>query len=382
LAGQLSIGMENARLYEELMFKTTTLENNLEVISVMRELDRTILSTLEPAQIFEVSAQLVDRIIPCDRVTVVLIDRERGGFIYKAGWGIEFEKGAFVKFEDTNATEVVRTKRPIVRLNIAGEKNLLPLDKSFLEQGFLSDIRVPLIIKGEVYGLLNVGSRRRAGFTQEHISAAADIGTQVSVALSNATLVTELKDLYFNTVKSLSEAIDAKSEWTRGHSDRVTDIAMSTGEELGLEKEDMENLRFAAMLHDIGKIGTYEYILDKKEPLTEAEQKVIKDHPVRGAEIIGDIKQFKDVTPGVRHHHERYDGGGYPDGLSGKEIPLFARIINVADSFDAMTADRPYRKGLSREKGIEEVKKNSGIQFDPEIVAAFLRKIERVQTPC
>ncbi len=188
-------------------------------------------------------------------------------------------------------------------------------------------------------------------------------------------MLTVLRGIISHIIKSLSEAIEAKSEWTRGHSDRVTDMAMSIGEALGLEKEEMNYLRFASTLHDIGKIGTVENILDKKDKLTQEEQAMIRLHPNRGADIIGNIKQFKDVTPGVKHHHERFDGSGYPDGLKGKDIPLFARIILVADSFDAMTSDRPYRKGLSREKGIEEIKKGSGTQFDPEIVSAFLKVV-------
>lgn len=373
IANQLSLGIENAKLYEELTGKSISLESRVEIMSVMREIDRTILSSLEPVHTYEVATQLVKRIIPCDRVTIVLIDKEAGGFRYTAGWGVELEKGAFVRFEDTNATEAVRTKRPVIRSNIAVEKNLLPLDKSFLEKGFLSDIRIPLIIKGDVYGLLNIGSRRYAGFTSEQIEIAKDIAAQITVAISNANLVTELKDLYFNTVKSLSEAIDAKSKWTRGHSDRVTDMAVSIGEELKLGQADIENLRLAATLHDIGKIGSCDDILDKPEALSKDEQKMMEEHPVRGSDIIKGIKQFKDVTPGVKHHHERFDGGGYPDGLKGGEIPLFARIIFVADSFDAMTSDRPYRKGLSKEKGIEEVRKGAGTQFAPEIVEAFLK---------
>ncbi len=375
-ARQLSLGIENARLYQELMNKTAVLENKVEVISVTRDIDRIILSTLEPVQIFETSTRLVSRIIPCDRVTIVMIDKERGGFVYTAGWGVKLEKGDFVSFEDTNTTEVVRTGRTIVRLNIAEESGLLSLDKSLLEQGFLSDIRLPLIIKGEVFGLLNIGSYRRAGFTPEHIFIATDIAAQISVAMSNANLINEVKELYFNMVKSLSAAIDAKSEWTKGHSDRVMDIAMSIGKEMGLETDDMEDLRFSAILHDIGKIGTYEHILDKPGNLTEDEQRIMQQHPAKGAEILKSIRQFKNIVPAVLHHHERFDGKGYPDGLKGKEVPLFARIIHVADSFDAMVSERPYRKGLRRELAMEEIRKFSGTQFDPEIGEVFLKIID------
>ncbi|MBI5026932.1 MAG: HD-GYP domain-containing protein, partial [Nitrospirae bacterium] len=167
-----------------------------------------------------------------------------------------------------------------------------------------------------------------------------------------------------------------KSPWTRGHSERVTEYALKIGRALGLSDGEMEKLRIAGLLHDIGKIGTYDGVLDKPGQLTDEEYEVVKRHPGKGADVLSPISQLGDIIPWIRGHHERYDGKGYPDGLKGEEIPLQARILSVADAYDSMTAERPYRKTPGREKAIEELKRYSGIQFDPEVVDIFLKVLE------
>ncbi len=182
----------------------------------------------------------------------------------------------------------------------------------------------------------------------------------------------ELKGLYESLILSFVNAIDAKSPWTKGHSERVTFYAVSIAELMELKQKEIETLRIAALLHDIGKIGTYDVILDKPAKLTDEEFALIRLHPVRGEEILRPIKQFRELLPVVRHHHERLDGLGYPDGLSDLQIPLLSKIIAVADSFDSMTSDRPYRPAPPREYAISELKKCSGTQFEPAAVDAFL----------
>jgi putative nucleotidyltransferase with HDIG domain len=189
----------------------------------------------------------------------------------------------------------------------------------------------------------------------------------------------ELKELYNGLIFSFAYAIDAKSPWTKGHSERVTNYAISIAKEIGLKGEDIETLNTAALLHDIGKIGTYDVILDKPGKLTDEEFALIKMHPVKGADILRPIRQLEKVVPIIKHHHERIDGKGYPDGLKGEEIPFFSRIIHVADSFDSMTADRPYRPAPGIKYAISEFKKYSGTQFDPEVVEAFLRVLGKPQ---
>jgi PAS domain S-box-containing protein/putative nucleotidyltransferase with HDIG domain len=192
----------------------------------------------------------------------------------------------------------------------------------------------------------------------------------------------ELKKLYEGLIYSFVNALDAKSKWTKGHSVRVTNYALAIAKEMGLKDKDTEALRIAALLHDIGKIGTDDKILEKPDRLSIDEFDLVRMHPAKGEEIlipIGqlEISKLQDVLAIIRSHHERIDGKGYPDGLKGDEIPLLSRIISVADAFDSMTSERPYRTTPGREYAISELKRYSGIQFDPKIVEAFLRIIKK-----
>ena len=185
----------------------------------------------------------------------------------------------------------------------------------------------------------------------------------------------QLKIRYMDTIEVLRLAVDAKDEYTRGHSDRVAYYSTRIGEQLNLLPDDLEKLRIAGIFHDIGKIGTADDILLKSNSLSEEEYSEVKQHPIKGAMILSAVSMFQDIVPIVRHHHEHFDGTGYPDGIRGKEIELFARIISVADAFDAMMSDRHYRKHLSFEETIMQLKQGSGTQFDNTIVDTFLKLI-------
>ncbi len=189
----------------------------------------------------------------------------------------------------------------------------------------------------------------------------------------------ELKELYQGLIHSFANAIDAKSPWTKGHSERVTNYAVAIAGEMGLKQKDIANLRTAALLHDIGKIGTYDVVLDKPDKLNNEEFALIKLHSAKGEEILRPIRQFQSLLPIIRHHHERIDGKGYPDGIKGDEIPLCARILHVADSFDSMTADRPYRPAPSKEYAFSELIRCSDTQFDPKAVEAALKVLKKFQ---
>ena len=186
-----------------------------------------------------------------------------------------------------------------------------------------------------------------------------------------------LESTYLNTIKTLCKILVKKDPYTRAHSQQVTHYSLLIGEELGLSKAELDVLEQAALLHDIGKVGIPDDILQKPGALTENEWKIMRQHPDIGQELLEHIKVLHLEQTMVRHHHERWDGKGYPDGLKGTEIPLYARILNVADSFHAMVEDRPYRKALTLETAIGELKQNSGTQFDPELVEVFLRALER-----
>jgi putative nucleotidyltransferase with HDIG domain len=199
----------------------------------------------------------------------------------------------------------------------------------------------------------------------------------VAVAIENAKLYKDLRELFLGTVASLAEVIDAKSPYTHGHSIRVSNYAKEIANEMGLIKEEQETIELAGLLHDVGKIGVSEEIINKPGRLTDEEYGEMKKHPSIGADIIEKVKALKSIIPGVRHHQERYDGRGYPDGIKGNEIPLIARILAVADTFDAMTSDRPYRKRFEDEFALSEINKCAGTQFDPIIADAFLKAYEK-----
>ena len=177
-----------------------------------------------------------------------------------------------------------------------------------------------------------------------------------------------LHQVYVDAITSLAGAVEAKDPYTHGHVSRVKELSSKIGKKMNLSREQIENLEFMALLHDIGKIGIADTIIRKDGPLDEDEFEIMKQHPVIGSKIMADTKSLKKMALGARYHHEKYDGTGYPDNLQGDEIPLEARIISVADAFDAMTSDRPYRKGLSYDIAMKELNRGSGTQFDPEII--------------
>jgi putative nucleotidyltransferase with HDIG domain len=253
-----------------------------------------------------------------------------------------------------------------------GEKSAIVGEINALCPESCSRLIVPLIVKERAIGVLFIGSERESPFTPEDASILEKIAAQIGVALENARLLTDLEDLFLGTIRSLSAAIDAKSSWTSGHSDRVTEYAMKIGREMKLSEQDLKRLEYAGHLHDIGKIGIHEETLNKTEALTEAEWREVRKHPVKGGEILEPIGQLKDLIEIIKHHHEFYDGTGYPDGLAGEKIPLLARILSVADSVEAMKGARPYKEGRKMEEIVDEVKRCSGTQFDPLIVDAFI----------
>ena len=209
-----------------------------------------------------------------------------------------------------------------------------------------------LVLYGLLFGIVYGASRRISAHTEE------------------------LEDMFLQTTLSMVNALDAKSPWSKGHSERTEKYAEKIARAMGLEERSIKNLMIASLLHDIGKIGTYDSLLEKEKTLTEEELDIIRQHPEHGVKILGGIRQLKGILPTIKHHHEHYDGKGYPSGLKAEQIPLWARILHVADSYDAMTADRPYRKALGEADAIRELKENSGTQFDPGVVDVFLKIID------
>ncbi|MDF2925288.1 MAG: hamp domain/gaf domain/hd protein [Paenibacillaceae bacterium] len=234
-------------------------------------------------------------------------------------------------------------------------------------------LTVPVIYQNKTVGVIQlINKTARPGyFTREDEQFLEGITSQVAIALENAKLYEGMRDLFTDTIASLAGAIDAKDPYTNGHSLRVTQYSLEIGRHMGFDEEHLERLEYMAMLHDVGKIGVADAILNKRERLDEEEFEIMKSHVLSGARIMESAKSLRPFVEGVKYHHEKFDGTGYCEGLHGDGIPLEARIIAVADTFDAMTTTRPYRKGLDFSVAIQEINRCAGTQFDPEIVAHF-----------
>jgi putative nucleotidyltransferase with HDIG domain len=187
----------------------------------------------------------------------------------------------------------------------------------------------------------------------------------------------ELEDFFLKLVSVMISALDAKSPWTKGHSERVSIYSEQIAIEMNIGDDEIKDIKLAGLLHDIGKIGTYDYLLEKQGKLTREEFSLVMKHPEQGTLILKDINQLEHIIPLIKYHHEKLDGSGYPDGLTDKDIPIGARILHVADSFDSMTSDRPYRKAPGVKYAMSELEKFKGTQFDSSVVESFLNVFER-----
>ncbi len=232
----------------------------------------------------------------------------------------------------------------------------------------------PLIVKSRLSGIVFISKKlNNQGYRKDDLDLFKAICNSAATGFENSRLYSELQNTYLSTIKVLVSTIEAKDSYTRGHTERVADYAKMLAYEMGLSKKDREIVAFGAVLHDIGKLGVYENILNKPGALTEKEWEIVKSHPEVGANIIKNMKFLEAACDLVRHHHERLDGKGYPDGLAGSEISIGARIVAVADSFDAMTSDRPYRQAYTIDEALEQLRMQDD-KFDREVVS-FLELI-------
>jgi len=240
-----------------------------------------------------------------------------------------------------------------------------------------SYIALPMVVDNNAVGILFCMNKKEHDFNEHDANFFSSIASQIAMTVQNIDLYEKRKLTLISTVKALAQAIEAKDPYTKGHSERVTEYSVLIAEALKSPDDVVDRVRLAGLLHDIGKIGIHDNILLKPGKLTDDEFFEIQKHPEIGEDILRYIEDMREILPGIRNHHERLDGNGYPDGLDDSKIPLLGRIIAVADAFDAMTSDRPYRKALSVDKAIQELKDFSGSQFDKKLVNLFITEYKK-----
>jgi putative nucleotidyltransferase with HDIG domain len=263
-------------------------------------------------------------------------------------------------------------------LIVSGNKVKKFLSKGAHQRGLASMLSVPLKVRDQVVGVINALSYKKSfRYTEGQAKLMVILASRAAQAIENARLFENLQRTFRETIQGLVGTLEAKDKYTSGHSRRVTELALMIAKELKLQPEEIEKVEWAGLLHDIGKIGIRLEALNKPEKITDEEHEMFKDHCDMGKQILESIHFLRDIVPLVYHHHEWFDGSGYPAGKKGEDIPLGARILAVADSFDAMISDRPYRKAMSDKKAVKELKGCAGSQFDPRIVEVFVKIIER-----
>ncbi len=365
--------------FQELAMSFNTMASRLarqfNALTTMDEIDRAILSSLETEKIVEIVLTRMRDLLPYDCVSISLFDSSapHTARTYIGAANRENEK----QVETTTLTpeQVQDLCNNPETFKITVDRNLPHYLAPLAERGMKSFLLLPIFLKESLSGIISLGHRVPPEHNQEDVLQARQVADQVAVALSNARLLEELDQLNWGTLTALARAIDAKSPWTAGHSERVTKLAVEIGRALGLPPKELEILHRGGLLHDIGKIGTPATILDKAGKLDEDEFRLMREHVRMGARILEPIPGFAEVIPIVLQHHEWFDGSGYPDGLVGEAISLHARIFAVADCYDALASDRPYRAGLDRNRVIGFIKEKARSKFDPRVVQAFLEVV-------
>ncbi len=343
-------------------------------LRMLHDLSKTINSTLNIYEVVEIVMEKTSRLMRTDKVLILLLDREKSILTVHSSLGFEEGELRVKRFHDVESFDhcIVHRGTVITLKEILPEEEYreLTVDMPFLAEIVLA----PLEIKGRAYGLLGISGGKRK-FSQVELEILCSLASQSAVAMENANLYKRLQDTFLHTAEALAEAVNSRDPYTGGHAGRVMDYSLHFADALDLSEGKKEELKLAALLHDIGKIGVDDAILRKGGVLTEREELSMRKHPEIGARILGFVKEMREVVPGVCYHHERFDGTGYPEGLKGEDIPLYARIVAIADAFDALTTDRPYRKAIDKEAAIEELILDGGAHFDPFLVDAFCKSV-------
>lgn len=373
----MALEQELAEIIQRAEAYTSHLELFMEFSSILN-------STLDTAIVRELAMKATCKLLDSEGATLYLVDEEKNELYFEAIVGnVKSEQLKEIRLpisESSIAGTVALHRRSMVVNNVEDEKRHDKRSDQKNKFQTKNMVCVPVETKGRLLGVLQALNRPGENFDAADQRLLETLSHQVAIAVDNAKLYAHLKTQFMETITAMATAIEAKDRYTGGHTKRVALYSELIAKYMGMTKEGVEEVRLSAILHDIGKIGIDDKVLKKQAPLEKEEWEHMKLHPELGYKILHQVKSMSKITAGMRLHHERPDGLGYPLGLKGDEIPVIASIISVADTFDAMTSTRPYRKGMEYEVAFEEIVRHRGTQFDEKVVDAFIKafKIERM----
>jgi HD-GYP domain-containing protein (c-di-GMP phosphodiesterase class II) len=377
-ANRAAIAIDNAQLYEKT-------RRQVKQLLALRKIDGVITSSLSRDQSLPVILRLVQKALGVDAAEVLLYDQEAQKLIFENAIGMKSTPNAEIAIPLGHgySGKVAATREPYFIPEVDNKNGKEEFPVSLQEEGTVSYYGFPLVTKDELIGVINLFTRTKFDPDEDWLDFADTLIRQAAIAVDNITLfdnlqqaVEDLQQAYDKTIVGWSKALELRDQETLGHSERVVDLSLEVARHFGFEEGDLLHLRRGIFLHDIGKMGIPDNILHKPGPLTEEEWVIMRQHPVFAYNMLKGIDYLEPALKIPHYHHERWDGSGYPEGLTGRDIPLEARIFMVVDIYDALRSDRPYRDAWSQEKTINYIKEQAGRELDPEVVAVFLKIIQ------
>ncbi len=344
-------------------------------LALLYQVGRRVGSVSQLSRLVEQITRMTQRTLNASASSVLLLDEQRQELVFEIVEGQAKKHLRKVRLNDQSgiAGWVAHNGKPLIINDVSKDERF---NKGVDETtGFNTRaiICAPLVVNSKCIGVIEVLNKADGSdFSGQDLEALVSVASTAAIAIENLRLNQTLLDAYKSTIKALVSAIDAKDSYTRGHSQRVTEYALLGAASLSFSEAELEDLEYAGLLHDIGKIGIADSILTKPAPLTAEERNIICKHPLIAANMLNEIPFLEKARTLVLLHHERYDGKGYPDGLKGEDIPMGARLLAVADAFDTMITDRPYRAASGVDYAISELSRFSGTQFCPVAVEAFI----------
>jgi putative nucleotidyltransferase with HDIG domain len=354
-------------------------------LAALRSIDLAINSVFDLQITLTILINEVTKQLEADAAAVLLIQPGSGKLEYIAGQGFWTRniEATSLRIGEGFAGQAVIERRIVEIPDLGNTSRRFIRAQLLADEGFISYYAVPLITKGEVKGVLEIFNRSRLNPNREWIDFLATLGGQTAIAIENSRLFQDLQRSNFElamaydaTIEGWSRALDLRDRETEGHTRRVTDLTLRLARKIGLSESRLVLIKRGALLHDIGKMGIPDDILHKPDELSEEEQQIMRQHPQLAYDMLEPIAYLRDALNIPYCHHEKWDGSGYPRGLSGTQIPLEARLFAIVDVWDAITTDRPYRRGWPVQRALEYMQEQSGKYFDPQLVEIFLQEIK------